>query len=65
MTEDRFKGDWHLALALLFGATAAYNLMRLAATHAPRHAVNVALYTTLTAWEWYHVRQHWRAGSAP
>ena len=59
MTEATFKGDWHIALALVFSATAAYNLMRLIATGTPRHAVNVALYTGLTVWEVQNAKQHW------
>lgn len=59
MTEDRFKGDWHIALAVVFGASAAYNLMRFAATRKGRNAVNAALYAGLALWEVHQAKHHW------
>ena len=61
MTEDRFKGDWHPMLGLLCAATCAYNVMRFAATHTLRHAMHVAVYGGMTAWEITRARDHWRA----
>lgn len=60
MTEASFKGSWHAALGVFFGATLAYNLMRLVVMRQPRHVVNVCLYATLVCWEMRQARDHWR-----
>ena len=59
MKEEDFKGDWHMALALVFSASAAYNLMRFTSTHALRNAVNAGLYGALTWWEIHQAKRHW------
>lgn len=58
MSDELFKGYWHCALGVVFGASAAHNLMRFAATRTPTHAINLALYTGLALWELHLVRKH-------
>ena len=60
MSEDTFKGGWHLAMALSFGVMAAYNLMRLCSTGRRRNALNLALYGPLLVYECYQANHHWR-----
>lgn len=60
MHEDDFRGGVHAAAASLFAVMAAYNLMKLAATPTPRHAVNVALYAPLWGFELYQTWRHWQ-----
>ena len=60
MSEERFKGWFHAGLAVIFAIPLGYNLMRLAVSRKPRHAINVALYSAAVAWELAQVRHHWR-----
>lgn len=60
MTEDDFKGWYHMGIGLLVGVAAAYNLMRLCSTGQRRNAINVALYAPLAAYELRQARHHWR-----
>ena len=64
MTDHDFKGGIHAAAASLFAVMAAYNLMCLLTTRAPRHAVNVSLYAPLWGFELYQTWYHWK-GSQP
>ena len=59
MTEAGFKGGWHQAMALSFGVMAAYNLMRVCATHRRRNLINVLLYVPLCVHELRQARHHW------
>ena len=60
MTEEAFRGWWHYAIGVVFGATACYNLMRLSAGGGHRNAVNAVIFVTLAAYEGSNVRAHWR-----
>ena len=59
MTEEHFKGCWHEALGLIFGTTAAYNVMRFAVTRSRRHALHVAIHGSLMLYELRLARSHW------
>ena len=58
MSDELFKAYWHCALGLVFGASAAHNLLRLTVTRKPINAINLALYAGLTVWELHLVRKH-------
>ena len=62
MPEDDFKGWWHQAMAVSFGAMAVYNVMRFLATRRRRNAVNVALYVPLAIYESTQAHYHFRQG---
>lgn len=58
MSDEIFKGYWHCALGIVFGASAVHNLMRFMGTRTPTNGINMALYTGLTLWELHLVRKH-------
>ena len=58
---DDFKGGVHALLGTLLAVCAAYNVMRGVMTKQTRNAINAALYTPLSLFEFFQARHHWKS----
>lgn len=58
MSDDTFKGYWHMGVAIIAGVTAAHNLMRWCVTGHVHNVVNITIFGTLTIYECWQAGAH-------